>query len=99
MTKGIAIFLLSILCALVSCSSEGLSAKQCQSIVDRELAFKNSLLKSSSPNPIAGDSSNQAVASCVSGHSYTREDFKCITSADTELAMSRCMAQAHEKMQ
>lgn len=91
-------FLLGIPIAMMGCKAERLSAQECRVIRDRELAYMSSLLKPSSIDlKRADDSSDKALAKCVSGEMYSREDFKCIDSADTELAMSRCMARVHEK--
>lgn len=91
-------FLLGIPIAMAGCKAESLSAQECQVIRARELAYMSSLLKSSSSDlKRADNSSDKAFAKCVSGELYSREDFKCIDSADTELAMSRCMAKVHEK--
>lgn len=95
---SIALCLLGALFALAGCKSKELSAEECRLIIDRELELKSSLLETDSPEMAeAKDSADRAVAKCLSEQSYSREDFECIASAKTELEMSRCMAQAHEK--
>ena len=95
---NIALCLLGVLFALAGCKSKELSAEECRLIIDRELELKSSLLEADSPDMVeAKGSADRAVTKCLSGQPYSRKDLECIASAKTELEMSRCMAQAHEK--
>lgn len=91
--------LLGVLTALSGCKAEdkveGLSAQECRVIRERELEFMNALLKPDSANSTG--TSDKAFEKCISGELYSRQDYKCIVAAESNLAMSRCMAQAHEK--
>lgn len=86
--------LLSILAAMAGCAGSHLSERECQMIRDKEFAFKVTLFEAADRMPVEERSAN--IAACTSGERYTRADFKCIMSAETELEMSRCMAHAHE---
>jgi len=87
-------YCLASLIAVSGCTSDRLSEQECRAIRDREVAHMASLAPSSPLPPGADD---RAIAQCVAGELYSRKDFECIAAASTDLAMSRCMAQAHEK--
>lgn len=96
--KVVAGLLLVALVTIPGCKAERLSTQECQTIREHEFAYMNALLKPSTVDPRwANDASDKALAKCISGELYSRKDYECIVSATTSLAMSRCMAEAHEK--
>lgn len=97
--RKLVVALLSVLMLILAgCKEKRLTLDECKAIRDHELKYMRALLSPGAVDPISSNGvSDKAVASCVSGEVYTRKDYQCIVSAKTNLVMSECMAQAHEK--
>ncbi len=91
------IAILCISAALITISgcrtADELSVAECRTIRERELAYMNEWFKPDTDAVLSA--SDKTVEKCVSGELYSRGDYHCIVSAQSESAMSRCMAQAH----
>jgi hypothetical protein len=90
--------LLPALLACSGCQGNALSVAECQAIRNAELAYLQAQDPTGSLDPKwVADSSAKVVAKCAAGQAYTRKDYECMMSAQSSMAMSRCMAQAHEQ--
>jgi hypothetical protein len=90
--------LLLVPLACSGCQANTLSVAECRAIRNVELAYLQAQDPGSSLDPKwVADSSAKVVAKCAAGQAYTRRDYECIMSAQGKVAMSRCMARAHER--
>ena len=93
--------LLFALACVGACRPDALAATECREIQDREVAYlkQSHLQPGQKLDPTwTRQKIERGVAACLAGEIYTREDYRCITRAKTELEFSRCMAAAHEKL-
>lgn len=95
MSISIRTLILVALFAVQGCKAEKLTDRECREIREREIAFRNLLLKS---EPVGREAvSKDFLEECTSGELYSRRDYECIINAESGSAMGLCMAQVHEE--
>ncbi len=92
-TAAIVCFL-AVLTMIAGCGADALSAEQRRTIRERELALMNGLLTADAGAAVGA--SDKVVEQCIFGELYSRADHRCIIAAESDSAMSRCMARIHE---
>lgn len=95
---GAALRVFAIILLIQGCTSKALSIEECQMIIDAETSYLDSLLAPSSDvSSWKKDRNKKALAMCLSGDLYSRNDLKCFERAQSDLDLNNCMTQIHEK--
>lgn len=84
-------YLMTISALLTSCSAGHLTEKECLTIQEKEIAQISSWSSSTRDHEWVSERKRHIVAACVAGERYTREDYMCFISANTNEEIGRCI--------